>query len=50
MASFNKYNFSKLSKRGLGYGIKDNKIRHNSNSGIRKIYVNNKNSLTFAIK
>ena len=46
MASFNKYNFSKITKKALGYGIKDSKIRHKSNSGIRKIYVNNKNNLT----
>ena len=46
MASFNKYNFSKITKKALGYGIKDSKIRHKSNSGIRKIYANNKNNLT----
>ena len=46
MANFNKFNFSKISKQALGLVMKDNKIRHKSNAGTRKFYVNNNNNLT----
>ena len=46
MANFNKFNFSKISKHTLGLRMKDNKIRHKSNAGTRKFYINNNNNLT----
>ena len=45
MANFNKFHISKISKKTLSSGNRDNKVRYNSNSGIRKFNIMKKNNL-----
>ena len=46
MVNFNKYHFSKISKKDFGFGIKDNKMRNKSNSKLRRFHITNRNNLT----
>ena len=46
MFSNNKYHFTKIPKQYIGFGNKDNRIRHKSNSGARIFHINNRNNFT----